>query len=86
MELAALDADWLRKLGIRDLAGVVVVSVAAQSPAAAAGIESGDVIKEVNRRPIKTPDDFYAALGDRGQGQSLLLLLKKNGGAVYLLL
>jgi serine protease Do len=86
MELAVLDSTWQRKLGIRNLAGVVVVAVAAQSPAAAAGIESGDIIKEVNRRPIKTPDDFFAALGDRGQGQSLLLLLKKKGGAVYLLL
>jgi serine protease Do len=86
MELAALDSSWQRKLGIRDLAGVVVVRVAAKSPAAAAGIESGDIIKEVNRRPVKTPDDFYAALEGRGSGQSLLLLRKKSGGAIYLLL
>ncbi len=86
MELAVLDSNWRRKLGVRDLAGVVVVAVEAKSPAAAAGIERGDIIKEVNRRPIKTPDDFYAALGDRAREQSLLLLLKKNGGAVYLLL
>ncbi|RPJ10891.1 MAG: Do family serine endopeptidase, partial [Deltaproteobacteria bacterium] len=61
IELAVLDSTWRKKLGNRDLAGVVVVAVAAKSPAAAAGIESGDIIKEVNRRPIKTPDDFFAA-------------------------
>jgi serine protease Do len=86
MELATLDRNWRRKLGIRDLAGVLVVTVTARSPAAAAGIESGDIIKEVNRRPIKTPDEFHAAFGDGGPGQSLLLLLKKNGRALYLLL
>ena len=86
MELAALDANWRQKLGIRDVAGVVVVTVTARSPAAAAGIEIGDIIKEVNRRPIKTPDEFHAAFGAGGRGQSLLLLLKKNGSAVYLLL
>lgn len=86
MELAALDNNWRRKLGIRDLSGVVVVAVTATSPAAAAGIESGDIIKEVNRRPVKTPDNFHAALDNKGPGQSLLLLRKKNGGAVYLLL
>jgi serine protease Do len=84
LELAALDANWRRKLGVRDLDGLVVV--AAKGPAAAAGIERGDIIKEVNRRPVKTPDDFYAALSQRARGQSLLLLLKRSGGAVYLLL
>lgn len=86
MELAALDASWRRKLGSGDLTGVLVVAVAAEGPAATAGIERGDIIKEVNRRPVNTPDEFYAALRQRGRGQSLLLLIKRSGGAVYLLL
>lgn len=86
MELAPLDANWRRKLGVRDLTGLVVVRVASGGPAAAAGIENGDIIKEVNRRPVKTPDEFHAALSHRARGQSLLLVLKRSGGAVYLLL
>ena len=86
LELVALDANWRRKLGVRDLTGLVVVAVATEGPAAAAGIERGDIIKEVNRRPVKTPDDFYAALRQRERGKSLLLLIKGNGSAVYLLL
>ena len=86
LELAALDANWRRKLGVGDLTGVIVIAVAAEGSAAAAGIERGDIIKEVNRRPVKTPDDFYAALRQRARGQSLLLLIKRSGGAVYLLL
>lgn len=87
LELVALDASWRRKLGVGDhLAGVIVVDVTAGGPAAAAGIERGDIIKEVNRRPVKTPEDFHAALQQRARGQSLLLLIKRSGGAVYLLL
>ena len=86
MELTALDANWRRKLGIRDLTGLVVVAVTAEGSAAVAGIESGDIITEVNRRPVKTPDDFYAALRQRPRGQSLLLVIKRSGEAVYLLL
>jgi serine protease Do len=86
LELAALDANLRRKVGVGDLTGVIVVAVAAKGSAAAAGIERGDIIKEVNRRPVKTPDDFYAALRQRARGQSLLLLIKRSGGAVYLLL
>jgi len=65
---------------------VIVVDLIAGGPAAAAGIERGDIIKEVNRRPVKTPDDFYAALRHKERGKSLLLLIKRSGGAVYLLL
>jgi len=86
LDLATLDANWRRKLGIGDLTGVIVVDLIAGGPAAAAGIERGDIIKEVNRRPVKTPDDFYAALRHKARGQSLLLLIKRSGGAVYLLL
>jgi serine protease Do len=86
LDLAALDASWRRKLGIGDLTGVIVVDVIADGPAATAGIEQGDIIKEVNRRPVKTPDEFYAALRQRGRGQSLVLLIKRGGGAIYLLL
>jgi len=86
LELAALDADLRRKLNIRDLTGLVVVAVTAEGPAAMAGIERGDIIKEVNRRPVKTPDDFHTARRQRERGKSLLLLIKRSGSAVYLLL
>lgn len=87
MELTALDSDWRRRLGIRNLNGVVVVRVAAGGAAEIAGIERGDVIKEVNRRSVNSPGDFHEAHRQRPSGQSLLLLMiKKNGSTVYLLL
>lgn len=86
MRVAALDANWRRKLGVQELTGIVVVAVAEGSPAAAAGIESGDIIREVNRQPVKTPDEFFAALSKKKKGESLLLLIKRSGNVLYLLL
>src|SRR4030042_396275 len=40
-------------LGLKKDAGVVVTGIEAGSPAANAGIQTGDVIREVNRKPVK---------------------------------
>ena len=42
--------------------GVVVTQVEPGSPAAEAGIQTGDVIREVNRKPVKDVEDFVQKL------------------------
>lgn len=42
--------------------GVVVLFVAEQSPAAAAGFKSGDVVTKINDTSVNSPIDFYRAL------------------------
>jgi serine protease Do len=64
--------------------GVVVKEVARGSNADRAGIRSGDVILEINRRPIKDVEQF-ATLYKRAKGR-LLLLVYRNGSTLYLLL
>ena len=44
--------------------GVLVVNVQPGSPVAAAGMQAGDVIVEVNRRAVANLEQFNAALGD----------------------
>lgn len=65
-------------------AGVVVTDVAGRSRAAAAGLQSGDVIIEVNRRAIDDLAGFNAAVADTDrltavtvmrEGQRLLLFI-----------
>ena len=64
--------------------GVVVEQVSPNSPAAAAGLAPGDVILEINRRPIQNSAEF-AALYRATRGQVLLLVLRE-GSTQYLLL
>jgi serine protease Do len=69
-----LTADWrgLRVSGVTDeLAarlsltsrnGVVITDMSTQGAAYSAGLRPGDVIKEINRQPISTIDDFKKAI------------------------
>lgn len=52
-EFRPLDADWREVLGVRQ--GVMVIKVAAGSPAATSGLKSGDVITAVGGAPVATP-------------------------------
>ena len=59
--------------------GVVVTSVDPSSPAAAAGLSRGDVIQEVNHKPITSTGEFQQALS--GADKQPMLLLVNHGGA-----
>ncbi len=53
-----LDQDRARQLGFQGTQGVVVTRVDPDSGAERAGLSAGDVIQEMNRRPIKSVKDF----------------------------
>jgi serine protease Do len=57
--------------------GVVVGSVDPSSPAAEAGLSRGDVIQEVNHKPVTNAHDFEQAVGT---GKGPVLLLVNHGG------
>lgn len=86
IKLTTLDDNWRRRLGVRDSTGLVVTAISDEGLAAAAGIEKGDIIKEVNRKPARDPEDFYTAFAHRKQGQAILLLIKRGNNSIYLLL
>jgi len=48
-----LTPEIARELGVKRDAGIVVTQVEPGSPAANAGIQTGDVIQQVNRKPVK---------------------------------
>ncbi len=58
--------------------GVVVTSVDPDSKAADAGLRRGDVIQEVNRRPVNNLQQFREAVRDSGNDP--ILLLVNSGG------
>jgi serine protease Do len=66
--------------------GVVISDISNGSPAAEAGLHSGDLITEVNRHPIENLNDYRRALKQVKKGENLLLLVKRGGGALYVVL
>jgi S1-C subfamily serine protease len=59
--------------------GVLVSAVAPGSPAEAAGLHSGDVISEVQGRPVVAPVDVNAAVDALQPGQTLEVQFERQG-------
>jgi len=78
-----LDADAAQQLKLpENTQGVVVTNVSPSSEAAEAGLRRGDVIQEVNHKPVKSTSDFEHAVG--ASKEDTLLLVNRNGSTLYL--
>ena len=60
--------------------GYRVRSVFPGSPAARAGIRSGDLVVSLDGSPIESEDAFETALASRGPGRPMRLVLRNSGG------
>lgn len=86
MQLQELTPDLARRLGAGNHAGVVVAGVQPGSPADNAALQSGDMILEVNRHPVKNVDDMKEKIEKAPNKGSLLLLVQREGKSLYLVL
>jgi serine protease Do len=66
-----------------DVQGVAVAQVQPGSPAEDAGLTSGDVILEVNRKPVTSADQFRNEVKGYPAGKDMLLRVWANGGTSY---
>jgi serine protease Do len=65
------------------LHGAVVQNVRPASPAEDAGLQPGDVILEVNRKPTASANQFVSQVHGDSNGGDLLLLVWSKGNASY---
>ena len=63
---------------------VVVEKVNPSSRAAEAGLERGDVIQQVNHKPVTNVKEFNRAVGDSTKEAPVLLFVKRNGSTTFL--
>lgn len=66
--------------------GVVVTAVESGSPADEAGVRRGDVILEVDRRPIRRLADYREAIGKIKKGRGVLFLIRRADTTLFLAL
>ena len=73
-----LTPEIAKGLGLKKETGVVVSQVEPGSPASDAGIQTGDVIREVNRKPVKDVEDFVQKI-EKVKDQDNVLLFVQRG-------
>jgi len=75
--------DLLRRLDLpRGARGALVREVQPGSPAQEAGLRPGDLIQEVNRRPIRSAREFAERVRQE-KGKDLLLLVNRGGSTAF---
>ena len=85
MRLADMSGEWSRRLRApSDVTGAVVVDLEARSAAAAAGLQRGDVIVEVNRAEVGDAADAVRELRLVESGQTAFFLVWRNGTEIFI--
>jgi serine protease Do len=84
LAVADLDKDAREQLNVpAQVHGVAIQSVRPASPAEDAGLAPGDVILEVNRKPVSSAENFVSDVHANPAGKDLLLLVWSKGNASY---
>ena len=78
-----LTPEIAKGLGLKKDTGVVVTGVEPGSPAADAGIRTGDVIREVNRNPVKDAQDFVQKIEKAKDQENVLLFLQRGQNNLF---
>jgi serine protease Do len=81
-----LTSELRKSLNIpKRVSGVLVSSVEVDSTAAGA-LKKEDVIMEINRKNIKSTDDYRKVVSKIGSGDGVLMLLYRKGATIYITL
>ena len=77
--LKVADASKIaRKMGGLPVFGALVGAVAPSSPGERAGIKEGDIVTEINMRPIRGADDLEKALANLHLGARVTIILQRG--------
>jgi serine protease Do len=85
VSVQGLNADLRQQLRLPDATqGVAIAEVDPDSAAAQAGLQEGDVVTQVNRKKVTTAEQFNAAVRQGDGSGSTLLLVRRGGGSLFL--
>jgi Do/DeqQ family serine protease len=82
ISVTPLTPEVASRLGTKDDKGLLIQDVNPDGRAADAGLQAGDVIKQVNRRTVQTVEELRAAVKDAGE-KPVLLLINRHGADIF---
>jgi serine protease Do len=80
-----LNQDARQQLNVpADVTGAAIANVRPGSPAEDAGLQAGDVVVQVNHKPVTSAEQFADAVHASPAGKSLLMLVWTKGGESFI--
>ncbi|MGB9716785.1 MAG: Do family serine endopeptidase, partial [Thermodesulfovibrionales bacterium] len=87
LSVMSLTKEISKQLGLKkDEKGVVVVRVEPASPADESGIKKGDIIKEIDKKPVENLEDFNRIVSNLNKNETVLLFITRGDKKFYVTL
>jgi serine protease Do len=83
LDVRPLTPELAKQLNLKSTDGVIVARVEENSAAAEAGVQRGDVIREVNRQKVRSMADYERLTKDVKDGDRLTVLLQRGPMSLY---
>src|SRR5713226_6186522 len=77
--VAEIDNDRARALKLGEAHGVEITNIEADSPAAKAGLRTGDAVLEYNAQRVEGIEQFQRLVRETPAGREVKLLISRNG-------
>ena len=86
--VSVTDINWkhAKRYNIMARNGVMVTDVNPSGPSGQVGIQSGDVIRQMNESKIRNLGEFNTAILEAGKLSSVLLLVQRGRNSYYVTL
>jgi serine protease Do len=83
MDVRPVTPDVARQLNLKSSEGVIVARVEENSAASEAGVQRGDIIREINRQKVRSISDYERLTKDVKEGDRLTVLLQRGPMSLY---
>ena len=86
IEVLEITPEMAKNYGLSRTSGVVIVRVEEGSPADDAGLDPGDIIVEIDQKPVKNIEELNNLLAGVKERQPLLFLIDRGGTTIFVTL
>jgi serine protease Do len=86
LTVQAVTPEIAQSLGLERVEGVVITAVEPGTVAEEGGLRRGDIILEIDRKPVRNVTDYKKALAERKKGRGVLVLVRRGETTLFLAL